>query len=247
MSVMQESGRRESVTGGSVLGEPGRRDLVNALNEEWHQLGPGHRDVVQSWARGEVALDGCRTAADVLARSQHRPDEVLGVLIALDHEGVGLAGRIVLQAMLGKMVVMACRDPQAGVDDYVTQLWCRVRSYPLAERPHRIAANLALDTLKAVHAERGGRASATGKRVVPCVPLDLSEAEPPSAPVDLSAVRVLRAANELGLIDDPTHRLLVAVYAGGWSGKEVADHRRSATPLCGSGAAGRSGRWLARP
>lgn len=144
-------------------------------------------------------------------------------MIALDHEGVGLAGRIVLQAMLGKMVVMACRDPQAGVDDYVTQLWCRVRGYPLAERPHRIAANLALDTLKAVHAERGGRASATGRRVVSCVPIDLNESEPPAAPVDLSAVRVLRAANELGLIDDPTRQLLAAVYAGGWSGKEVAD------------------------
>lgn len=197
---------------------------MHALNEEWHQLASVNRELVQSWVEHEVALDGCRDAADVLARSRQHPDEVLGLLLALDHEGVGLAGRIVLQAMLGKMVMMACRDPQAGVDDYVTQLWCRVRTYPLADRPHRIAANLALDTLKAVHAERGGRSSPTGPRVVPFLPLvDLDGSEPPSAPVDLSAVRVLRAANEIGLIDDPTRRLLVAVYAGGWSGKEVAD------------------------
>ena len=196
---------------------------MHALNDEWHHLVSGNRELVQSWGEHEATLEGCRDAADVLARSQHQPDEVLGFLIALDHKGIGLAGRIVLQAMLGKMVVMACRDPRAGVDDYVTQLWCRLRTYPLAERPHRIAANLALDTLKAVHAERGGRASATGRRTVPLVPLDLAGYEPPPAPVDLSAVRVLRAANELGLIDDPTRRLLVAVYAGGWSGKEVAD------------------------
>lgn len=203
--------------------ESAGRDLVHALNEEWRQLVSGQNELVQGWAEGEPVLNGCRDVADVLVRSQHHPDQVLGLLIALDHDGVGVAGRIVLQAMLGKMVLMAGRDPQAGVDDYVTQLWCRVRSYPLAERPRRIAANLALDTLKSVKAERYGRAPTVRGQVATCLTLELTGSEQPAAPVDLSAARVLRAATELGLIDDPTCRLLAAVYAEGWSGREVAD------------------------
>ncbi len=207
------------------------RNLVHAMNEEWDgmaEVATGEQgELVQDWAGRHRALAGCRTAADVLARVQAHPDAVLGVLIGLDHESDrperSLAGRIVLQAMLGKMVLMAHRDPMADVDDYVAQLCCRLRSYPLDRRPRRIAANLALDTLKAVHAERPPRpdADVAGPRTS-AEPWDELAEDQPDRPVDLSAVRVLRAATELGLIDDSTHWLLAAVYADGWSGKEVA-------------------------
>ena len=63
--------------------------------------------------------------------------------------GDQLAGRVVLQAVIGRMVRMAQRDPRAGIDDYLAQLWCAISSYPLQRRPVRIAANLSMDTLKA--------------------------------------------------------------------------------------------------
>lgn len=42
MSAMRKSGRQE-------LGrrESGSGDLVNALNEEWHQLVSGHHELIQ--------------------------------------------------------------------------------------------------------------------------------------------------------------------------------------------------------
>lgn len=215
----------------------GTRNLVHAMDEEWAVMadvtessganGRGLRRLVRSWAARYEILADCSTPADVLAQVHRHPDLVLGLLIEIEHTAdrpaSSLAGRIVLQAMLGKMVRMARRDPMAEVDDYVTQLWCRLRDYPLARRPHRIAANLALDTLKAVHAER-----ATGPEVGAAGPGDRVRSwdeladDQPTRPVDLSAVRVLRTASAMGLIDDSTHWLLAAVYADGWSGKEVA-------------------------
>jgi len=45
---------------------------------------------------------------------------------------------------------MARRDPRAGIDDYIARLWCVINSYPLNRRPVWIAANLSMDTVKAV-------------------------------------------------------------------------------------------------
>ncbi len=212
-----------------MVGIGNRCDLVDALNTEWRELAGCHRELIEGWAEREPVLSGCRSAGDILARIPQHPDQILRLLITLDHDGVEPAGRIVLQTMLGKMVRMAWRDPHAQIDDYISQLWFRIRSYPLVERPRRIAANLALDTLKAVQAEPGrltrpDRVAGLldGPDSTPSPP---SRTERPQAPAaELSATRVLRAACDLGLIDECTRRILLAVYAGGWSGKEVAEH-----------------------
>ena len=211
-----------------MVGIGNRCGLVDALNTEWGELAGCHRELIEGWAEREPVLSGCRSAGDILARIPQHPDRILRLLIALDHDGVELAGRIVLQTMLGKMVRMAWRDPHAQIDDYISQLWFRVRSYPLTERPHRIAANLALDTLKAVQAEPGrlGRPDEVGGRPygVHSTPASSIRTEHPPAPgTELSAIRVLRVACDLGLIDESTRGILSAVYAGGWSGKEVAE------------------------
>ena len=49
------------------------------------------------------------------------------------------AGRVVLQALIGRMVRMAQRDPRAGIDDYLARLCCVINSYPLQRRPARQA------------------------------------------------------------------------------------------------------------
>ena len=232
--------------------------LIDALNAEWleferdRQLSPGARSVIGRWALQHQALVGCVTPADVLAAIPADPDPVLAALVGIHQTfrvpgapaGDHLAGRIVLQTMLGKIVAMAGRDRIHAVEDYVGQLWARIDSYPLARRPRRIAANLALDTLKAVTHHRVGEGPAT------TVPVTTAELElvglghtafgpggllvgPQAGPVDqiddLTARRVLRTAGELGLIDEPTRRLLVSVYADGLTSADAAA-RHGLTP-----------------
>lgn len=232
--------------------------LIDALNAEWvelerdRQLAAGARSVISRWAARRTALIGCASPAEVLAAIAADPDPVLAALVGIHQTfripgapaGDHLAGRIVLQTMLGKIVVMAAPDRQHAVEDYVGQLWARIDSYPLARRPRRIAANLALDTLKAVTHDTAGQGRAT------TVPVTTAELElaglshtafgpgglpvgPQPGPVDqvddLTARRVLRTAEDLGLIDEPTRRLLVSVYADGLTSADAAA-RHGLTP-----------------
>ncbi|WP_168207310.1 RNA polymerase sigma factor [Microlunatus elymi] len=173
-------------------------------------------------------MAGCRTAADVLTAIRDNPDAVLAALIVIHQQdtadlGAGvrrrspggeLAGRIVLQTMLGKLVTMARRDHRHRIEDYVGQLWARIGSYPLVHRPRRIAANLALDTLKQVT-----RDASTASGSIATLPLSARELElagfgrsGTEEVTDLNARRVLRAAAELELIDEATRNLLLSVY-----------------------------------
>lgn len=248
--------------------------LVDALNAEWQAMADDHRlaeygraELVR-WAADHPALVGCASPADVLTAIGDDPDGVLAALITV-HQGTAgprlpgcrgrqrpvsgtgreLAGRIVLQTMLGKVVTMAQRDRCHAVEDYVGQLWARIGSYPLARRPRRIAANLALDTLKAV--TRDSHGDGTGRRAGRTVPVTAEELEraglaasPPGDGVqDLNAHRVLRVARHLELIDEPTRRLLAAVYLDGLTSAEAAARFGLSATTVRFRCAGRSGRW----
>ncbi|GAB3708455.1 RNA polymerase sigma factor [Mariniluteicoccus flavus] len=198
---------------------------VTALNREWSQLDLAAHATVARWALAHRALAGCRSLDDVLEAIRRDPDAALGALLAEDRQGGAYAGRVVLQAMLGKVVAMASRDAGATAEEYAAQLWLVIRAYPLERRPERIAANLALDTLKAVKAERD-------PRTVAVEAVDDAPAVEPADHDDLRARRVLRAAEELGLIDADTHAVLASVYAEGLSGIAAAErHRTSAQAI----------------
>jgi DNA-directed RNA polymerase specialized sigma24 family protein len=251
--------------------------LVDALNAEWHQLegepapaGYGRAEIGR-WAGRQRPLAGCVTPADVLTAIRADPDPTLGALITIHQGGAvsppecssgsavdplatrrdELAGRIILQTMLGKLVLMARRDSVHAVEDYVGQLWLRMGNYPLARRPRRVAANLALDTLKAVVRDHGcGR---LGKfALVPVSSDELERAElglqlwrAMDPPADLTARRVLRTAEQLGLIDDSTRRLLLGVYGEGLSSSAAAA-RYGLTPTTVRFRCSRAIRKLAR-
>ena len=99
-------------------------------------------------------LTPCRSLDDVLSVARLNADPVLAALLSEASVGDQLAGRVVLQALIGRIVRMAQRDPRANIDDYLAHLWCVIGSYPLKRRPVRIAANLSMDTLKAVSRDR---------------------------------------------------------------------------------------------
>ena len=184
-----------------------RDSVVADLNREWVCTSE-ETDEVTAWMGRHPVLAGCRTLGDVLAAVSRDPDPVLGALIRESLGGSVSAARTVLQAMLGKVVLMAQTDPAAGVHDYIAAMWERIRTYPIDRRPAHIAANLALDARKLARREKRGAA--------------LTSPWPPGAGfaevVDRQWVRdgvdhnrdiamltvgdVIRAALELELIDD---------------------------------------------
>lgn len=181
------------------------RATLSALNRDWDDLTARHPSLPATWRLAAPALRPPGGLADVLDRVRSEPDAVLGALLRLHRAGDDLAGRTVVQAMLGKLVRMAARDAEASLEDYLAALWVRVATYPLQRRPTRIAANLALDTLKVVK---------SGTRQHRChLPAHL----PPASPVDPlgDADAVLDAGVRLGVIDATTRATLRCVYVDG--------------------------------
>lgn len=178
---------------------------TDRLNREWARLQscPAPYDWVAEPA----------TLGEVLAGIAVDPDARLGDLLARRLAGDSLAGRVVLQAMLGKLVLFAAKDPWHDAADYVAECWVQLCHYPLARRPRRIAANLAMDTRKAVWAADD----------VPPPVLDPQLIDERSQPAEPDPIAVIRAATRLGLIDRPSGACLVAVYCLGLRSHEAAE------------------------
>lgn len=195
---------------------------VRELLREFDWLAGRSTPRVAAWARRHPALAGCEGLRDVLAVVREDPDPVLGALLHEVEGGCLVAGRVVLQALLPKMIVLAGRDPEPGVlDDYLSVLWLRITDYPLERRPRRIAANLVLDTMKTVRAERGHGLVLVDRAQIACLPW--LRGEPVRRP---DARRLLRAAMDRGLVDPHTHAVLASVYADGYSHEEAAQRYR---------------------
>lgn len=227
--------------------------IIDALNADWDQMRLLHHHEVSRWSSTYPALAGCLQLEDVLARVGSDADGVFAALLTENARGEELAGRVVLQAMLGKLVRMASRDPHGGVGDYVAGLWCGIQTYPLRQRASRIAANLALDTLKTVTQERRW---ARGRIAVLLTheegTLDhyqsaaqARERQDHSPIAELSATSVIAAAGALGLIDDQTREVLLTVYSDGLAG-EAAARRHGTTPAMVRYRCSRAVRRLAR-
>jgi DNA-directed RNA polymerase specialized sigma24 family protein len=167
--------------------------ILVSLNSEWGELARTSDAQVARW-RSADALRGAESLDQVLQRVRQAPDATLAVLLTLGASGDRLAWRVVLQAMLPKAVRLS-----AGREDRlmeaVSELWLAIAEYPLARRPHSIAANLAWT----LH-----------RRLAPTQTF-LAQ----SVPVDVTADDTLAHARSLGLIDDEHHRVLWLVYVAG--------------------------------
>jgi hypothetical protein len=137
-------------------------DLAGQLNREWAELvgAPGTAPALTQWALTCPELTDVSTLDGVLALVARAVpsvrDAVLLALVERAQSGDALAGRTVLQAMLGKAVrvagTVARRDDVRGDREEalaraVAALWQAIATYPVARRPARVAANLALDTV----------------------------------------------------------------------------------------------------
>jgi DNA-directed RNA polymerase specialized sigma24 family protein len=204
--------------------------VVDDLNREWRELLERDGSALPPWAGPHAGQTGCSGLVALVAAASRGDDEVLRPLLVESRRGDNLAARTVLQAMLGRLVQMARRDSRSDVDDYVAAMWCVIARYPLAARPVRIAANLALDTLKMVQRDRDGTGRGQAAVLMSGPVLEsLFEQGARLAGLDraaelhaLGAADVIEAGHRLRLIDDSTGRLLRHVYVDGLSGREAA-------------------------
>ena len=192
------------------------QETLHRLDAEWRRL-----------------IEDPRVEHD-FASIPHDPDAALWRLLAAQQAGDTLAGRIVLQALLGKLVRFALSDADASLDDYLAAAWERIATYPLTTRRSSVAANLPLETHKAVYREqRGPRPTPPGNPPAAGLPAGpRAVGRPPPPPLDPPrappAASILGTAARLGLIDDAALSTLHAVYVDGCSGSDAA--RRLGTP-----------------
>lgn len=211
-------------------------NLVGRLNLEWARLSASPESVasVASWGAGSPALSGAESLECVLARVWQADvsarDEVLLALLELSRDGDHLAGRTVLQAMLGKAVRVAASaadrpdvrgDQEEALACAVGSLWLVIATYPVARRRSRVAANLALDTVALV--QRGHTGSSHFRRTYPETPFadvrslgksvrqDLEPADR-RGPVDAELFSLLAWAVRNGVLSQDEARLLIRVY-----------------------------------
>lgn len=192
---------------------------LTALNREWSALCHEHPDLPATWrlACGTIAA-GARLG-DLPRAVSVNPDPVLLGLLTLHRAGDALAGRVVVQVMLGKLVLMAVRDAEASLPDYVAAMWERVSSYPVNRRHRRVAANLALDTLKTVKSNQ--RQLSDEMPVWHPDAAGVRGAEAASGALD-DAEEVLAEGVRIGAITELTRATMRCVYVEGRSGADAA-------------------------
>lgn len=184
------------------------RSTLREFDADWDRVAPAGSSVPAAWVGACPELSDAVDLPDVLRFVPRDPDAILLSLIRLHQAGDALAGRAVLQVMIPKAVRLALREREASLADILAALWERISTYPALRRPHHVAANLALDTLKAVVASRESVWAA------PLFPGGVDDGPDAGA--------VLDAGTRLGVIDATTRRTLECVYVGGRSSRDAA-------------------------
>lgn len=236
MSVTITGARRQSGTG-----------VAGRLNDEWDRLcADGCSAAVARWAAAHPALAACRelgdieaavtaagsvattAAASAIATATGRPgaDAVLLALLRLAHDGDALAGRTVLQLMLGKAIRIAGghagRDSRESLEHAaVAALWTVIATYPTERRPTKVAANIAMDTLGAVSRDLAHRRAETPTEpdtlaaVLGCDPGTGADGVPGGGARagDIDLAELLAWAVDAGAVTAAEAGLLLDIYA----------------------------------
>ncbi len=213
---------------------------VRDLNAEWDRLNAG----LELRPSVEATLDVLRRSGppplrtvdnldDVLAVVSCHPDSALLFLLTFSQSGDYIAARAVIQAMLPKLVritdsVRRGRGFEHVLAESVAAMRELIYTYPVDRRPHSVAGNLALDTLKAVRVllgtdvphdvvERLADAWAPGVVWTP------AQFTPSRVSVSDELASVLRCAQDSQLITSADAALLWRVACSGQTSAAIAD------------------------
>jgi hypothetical protein len=209
---------------------PSRGGLFDRLSGEWAELvaSGGARAAARHWAAAYPCLAGAPDLAGLLDRidraSAAESDALLLALIRLTHSGQQLAGRAVLQAMLPKLARMRWTGargdergwrPDEAEGHLVGAFWEVLMTYPTARRPRKVAANLALDTLRAVTTTRHPTRElpvADADTVVRAAVTDSAPVGGPGATIRDEAWALLQEAARDRLVPPDVVRFLATVH-----------------------------------
>ncbi len=143
--------------------------IYRQLLQEWVDLNAltSSATTVRRWGRLETALAGHARPGDLVdaidAAAAAQTDAMLLALIRLFQAGHQLAGRVVLQTMLPKLIRITLRTSPTSTDNAwtedrhhitIAEFWDVLASYPIERRPSKVASNLGLDTLHRVSGAR---------------------------------------------------------------------------------------------
>lgn len=161
--------------------------IYRQLLQEWVDLNRLASSVttVRRWGRLEVALGGYTRPGDIVDAIDEaggaQTDTLLLALVRLFQGGHQLAGRVVLQTMLPKLIRITLRTSPTSTDNAwtedrhhitIAEFWDVLATYPIGRRPSKVAGNLALDTL---HRISGARRP---EEAIPVDPADLPTGDP---------------------------------------------------------------------
>ena len=207
-------------------------DVFDLLEHEWARL-RGDRTARRRLRDVCAAAGGARSLADVeryvRSAGPQDADRVLLALVRRAVAGDGLAARVLLQLLLPGTRALARRWWALGDADEraaaVAAVYHRIRRYPLARRPGRVAANILLD------------AATELRRAVPKL-VALPAADPaaevravPARPDDgpdhpaLELTELLRDAVAAGVVGREDAELIARSRIGGQRVADIAAHR----------------------
>ncbi len=211
--------------------------LPSQLNSDWQRLcdQPQAARALAHWSSTHPALTGHEdlpALLRVIQRGPNSPDPTLLALLELAQAGDRLAGRVVLQAMLGAAVRLASSivrrpdvlgDRDEAQSTAIAALWQVISTYPLQARPRRVVANLVMDTLALV--QRGHTGSSHFARTFPEQSLgdvtvlgsvphhDDPDPDETAGPADAELLSLLAWSVRSRVLSLEQARLLARVYA----------------------------------
>lgn len=152
------------------------RHLTTQLDNEWVTLAADTpASTLERWGRNHPHLADLTTLDDIQARIDGNPGDYAtrdGILLALIHltqDGHQLAGRVLIHLLrrgLTRLVTtlpssLDRTGPEPG-EQILGTLWEIIATYPTATRPSRVAANMLMDTRKALIVGNRARVSSPG-------------------------------------------------------------------------------------
>ena len=207
-------------------------DLIVHLEGGWRQGSAGSQLQLRlrEWAEVELAFAPFGGSAERLLRHLRTApdlerDVVLGALVRHASEDQ-LAGQLVLEALLPglkSLVRQLLLDASQRDEVWAIVLacvWERIRRYPSARRPNKVAANLLLDTRH--DTLRALRRSPDAPRTVTLDTRTLEETETAAPEPDEDVITVLRRAVRSQAITKEEARLIIFTRIDGRSLADLA-------------------------
>jgi hypothetical protein len=209
--------------------------VFELLEREWvrlraDRLAARRLAEVCALAGGAMSLAGVE---DYVRRAG--PEDADAVLLALVRravEGDDLAARVLLQLLLPGTRNLARRwwalgDPEERAAAAVTAVYHRIRAYPIARRPGRIAANVLMDAARELRrAVPRVTVTLTAEPVAADGPAPTAGAAAPASHAAVELAEVLRDAVDDGVLCRDDAELIARSRIAGHRVADIATHHR---------------------